>query len=37
MSIQHFSFEQDLKYEHFLSSIPVIQIPEIGESFFSCA
>ena len=33
MSIQHFLFEWDSeKYEHFLSNIPVIQIPEIGET-----
>ena len=33
MSIQHFLFEWDSeKYEHFLSNIPVIQIPDIGET-----
>ena len=31
MSIQHFSFEKD-SYVDFLSNIPVVQIPEVGET-----
>ena len=31
MSIQHFSFEQDSELD-FLSNIPVVQIPEVGET-----
>ena len=31
MSIQHFSFEKDFDVD-FLSNIPVVQIPEVGET-----